>query len=63
MGGLMIRVNCTELLLIVSEKFFKNGKPVISTVALAAGDFKACGQSWECLCCKVDKLLTFWQRM
>ena len=39
----MITVNFTELLMIVSEKFFKNGKPVNSTVALAAGDFKTCG--------------------
>lgn len=38
----MITVNFTELLMIVSEKFFKNGKPVNSTVALAAGDFKTC---------------------
>lgn len=35
----MITVNFTELLMIVSEKFFKNGKPVNS---LAAGDFKTC---------------------
>lgn len=39
----MITVNFTELLMIISEKFFKNGKPVNSTVALAAGDFKTCG--------------------
>ena len=43
MGGLMITVNFTDLLMIVSEKFFKNGKPVNCTVALAASDFKTCG--------------------
>ena len=43
MDGLMITANFTELLMIVSEKFFKNGKPVNSTIALAAGDFMTCG--------------------
>ena len=38
----MITVNFTELLMIVSEKFFQNGKLVNSTVALTAGDLKTC---------------------
>ena len=29
--------------MIIKEKFFKSGKPVNSTVALNAGDFKTCG--------------------
>ena len=29
-----------ELLIIIKEKFFNDGKPVNSTVALKAGDFK-----------------------
>ena len=33
----------TELLTIVNGKFFKDGRPVNSTVALNAGDFKMCG--------------------
>lgn len=30
--------------MIARRKFFKNGKPVNSTVALNAGDFKTCGK-------------------
>ena len=33
----------TELLTIVEGKYFKNGKPVNSMVALNVGDFKTCG--------------------
>ena len=29
--------------MIIKEKFFKSGKPVNSTVALNASDFKTCG--------------------
>ena len=43
----MITVNFTELLMLVSEKFFKNGKAVNSTVARAAGDFNTCGAVME----------------
>ncbi|KAJ7381358.1 hypothetical protein OS493_001485 [Desmophyllum pertusum] len=35
----------SELLMIAKDKFFKNGKPVNSTVALNAGDFKTCGKA------------------
>ena len=34
-----------ELLIIIKERFFKDGKPVNSTVALNAGDFKTCGKA------------------
>ena len=34
-----------ELLTIIKERFFKDGRPVNSTVALNAGDFKTCGKA------------------
>lgn len=33
----------TELLTSINDKFFKSGKPVNSSVAMNAGDFKTCG--------------------
>ena len=33
------------MLIIVKERYFKDGKPVNSTVALNAGDFKTCGKA------------------
>lgn len=39
----MIMVNFIEFLMIVSEKFFKNGKFVNFIVVLVVGDFKICG--------------------
>lgn len=45
MVGCILMVLFTELLMIAKDKFFKNGKPVNSTVALNAGDFKTCGKA------------------
>jgi predicted RecA/RadA family phage recombinase len=32
-----------ELLSIVRRRFFKDGKPIESTMAISSGDFKLCG--------------------